>query len=56
MALRLTYTAILLLSAAPAAAKGAVQVSESSNITLFALGVAGVLLGRRLAKRGKDED
>lgn len=56
MAPRLTYAAILLLSAAPAAAQGAVQVSEASNITLFALGVAGVLLGRRLSMRRSDDD
>lgn len=56
MAPRLTYAAILLLSAAPAAAQGAAQVSEASNITLFALGVAGVLLGRRLSMRRKDDD
>ncbi len=56
MAARLTYAAILLLSAAPAAAQGAVQVSEASNITLFALGVAGVLLGRRLSMRRRDDD
>ncbi len=53
---RLTFAAIMLLSAAPAAAQVAVQVSEASNITLFALGVAGVLLGRRLSMRRKDDD
>lgn len=56
MASRLTYAAILLLTAAPAAAQGATQVSEGSNVTLFALGVAGVLLGRRLSMRRKDDD
>lgn len=53
---RLTIAAALLASAAPAAAKAATQVPEASNLMLLALGVAGVLIGRRLSMRGKDQD
>jgi len=46
----------MLISAAPAAAQGIAQVPEASSLTLFGLGVAGVLIGRRLSMRGKDRD
>ncbi|RIV85712.1 PEP-CTERM sorting domain-containing protein [Aurantiacibacter zhengii] len=53
---RLTIAAALFASAAPAAAEGATQVPEASGLTLFAIGVAGVLIGRRLSMRSKDQD
>ena len=56
MDLRPPIAVILLCSAVPAAASGAAQVSEGSSLTLFALGAAGVLLGRRLSMRRKDKD
>jgi hypothetical protein len=56
MSPRLTLVVIMLFTASPAAAQSAAQVSEASNLTLFALGVAGVLLGRRLSMRRKDDN
>jgi hypothetical protein len=38
--------------AAPVAAADSAQVPEGSSVTLFALGLAGVMVGRRLS-RGK---
>jgi hypothetical protein len=46
----------LVLIAAPAsAATGSAQVPEGSSVTLFALGLAGLLLGRRFSMGKKDE-
>ena len=46
----------LALAASPAFANGeGAQVPEASAVTLFALGVLGVLVGRRGAMRGKDD-
>ncbi|MEO5706703.1 MAG: hypothetical protein ABIT10_12375 [Alteraurantiacibacter sp.] len=42
----------LVIFAAPVAAADSAQVPEGSSVTLFALGIAGVMLGRRLS-RGK---
>ena|GEM_PF-1972929 len=56
MAPRLAYFAIALLSSAPASASVIAQVPEASNLTLFGLGVAGVLLGRHLSMSRKDDD
>jgi hypothetical protein len=47
---------VLLLSAAPAHAEGAAQVSEPSQLALVALGVLGVIVGRNAAKRRKNDD
>lgn len=47
---------LLLLTSAPAMAADSAQVPEGSQLTLFALGVAGVLLGRRLSARRSDKD
>ena len=56
MRFRLTLAGAVLASAAPAAAQGVAQVPEASRLALFGLGVAGVLIGRRLSMRGKDRD
>lgn len=53
---RFTIAAIMLADASPAAAQEAAQVPEASSLTLFALGVAGVLIGRSLSVRGKGRD
>ena len=53
---RLTIAAAAFTSAAPAAANAATQVPEASGLTLLAIGVAGVLIGRRLSMRGTDKD
>jgi len=44
----------LLLAASPALAHGEAQVPEGSSFTLFALGILGVLVGRRGARRPRD--
>lgn len=56
MLMRLSITAALLLGASPAMAQSAAQIPEASGLTLFALGVAGVIIGRRLSMRKSDED
>ena len=40
-----------LVAASPALAGGATTVPDPSDITLFAIGLAGVIVGRRFAKR-----
>jgi len=47
----------LALVSSPALANGeGAQVPEASAMTLFALGVLGILVGRRGAMRSKDKD
>jgi hypothetical protein len=55
MILRLIFGFLTLLAAAPAAANQSTQVPEGSNLVLFALGTAGVLLGRRLSAGRKPD-
>ena len=45
--------AALLLIASPALARGSAAIPEPSNWALFALGVAGVLIGRLGARKRK---
>jgi len=47
--------ALVALLATPAWAGGGTAVPEGSNLTLFALGLAGVLIGRR-ASRSRKQD
>ncbi len=42
----------LVFTSLPAEASDGAQVPEASSLTLFALGAAGVILGRRIARRG----
>ena len=42
-----------ILAAAPAMAAGGVSIPEPSDLSLFALGVVGLLVGRHTAKRRK---
>ncbi len=52
----LIFAATMLLAAHPAAASGTAQVPEASSLSLFALGVLGVIVGRRLSIRRSDKD
>jgi hypothetical protein len=58
MPVRILLSLWLLLSAAPALADQGAQVPEGSQLTLFALGLLGVIVGRRASMRrpGKDPD
>ena len=47
MVARLLFALVALLSAAPAWAEDGTAVPEGSHLTLFALGLLGVIVGRR---------
>lgn len=49
----LTLTFVMVAS--PAQAADSAQVPEGSSVTLFAIGLAGVMLGRRLSRRKADK-
>ncbi len=52
----LVLSLALVLYAAPAsAADGSAQIPEGSSLTLFALGLAGVMIGRRFSTRKRDD-
>ncbi|QZH75530.1 MAG: hypothetical protein JY451_02640 [Erythrobacter sp.] len=53
---RLPIALMLLFAAAPAGATASAQVPEGSSLTLFALGVLGVIVGRRLSMRKSNKD
>ena len=55
---RIAIALILLLAPlSPAVAQASAQVPEASSTTLFALGVLGLIVGRRLsAKRSERDD
>lgn len=53
---RFLLPVLLLASAAPAAANGGTPVPEPSNLALFALGVIGVIVGRRGARGRRPRD
>ncbi len=47
---------LYLATTGPAFANGSVILPDPSGITLFSLGLAGLILGRRAASRRKDDD
>ena len=48
---------VYMLAAVPAAASGGATVPEPSDLALFALGLAGVIIGRQSVKRrNRNED
>jgi hypothetical protein len=60
MVARITLVLAALVSAAPAWAHDSTAVPEGSHLTLFALGLLGVIIGRRAStnsqRRKKDPD
>jgi hypothetical protein len=56
MFLRSAFSAAVLLVSSAALAGDGTQVPEGSQFTLFALGIACVMIGRRLAVRGPRQD
>ena len=44
---------VSILAAVPAMAAGGISIPEPSDLSLFALGVVGLLVGRHAAKRRK---
>ncbi len=48
--------AIAALASPAFAGESGVQLPEASNLMLFALGLLGVLIGRRAAMRGGDDE
>jgi hypothetical protein len=55
MTTRLLPPLILLISAAPALAAGTTPVPEAPAATLFALGLLGIIIGRRASMKKTDE-
>ena len=53
MIARFSCALLFLVYAAPAWADAGAQVPEGSQLTLFALGILGVVIGRRFATRRK---
>lgn len=49
------FALAFVMFAAPAQAADSAQVPEASSVTLFALGLAGVMLGRRLSRHKVDK-
>ena len=60
MVTRITLALAALVSSTPAWAQDGTAVPEGSHLTLFALGLIGVIVGRRLSmrvrKRSPDKD
>ena len=56
MVARFLLALLLLVTPAAALAAGAAAVPEGSQATLFALGLLGVIVGRRASMHKPDED
>lgn len=56
MALRIILALFVLTASSPAMAQQSAQVPEGSQLTLFALGLLGVIVGRRAAMRRQQDD
>jgi len=56
MVVRLSLALTALVSSAPAWAQDGTAVPEGSHLTLFALGLVGVIVGRRASMRVKKRD
>jgi hypothetical protein len=56
MVLRLLIALAAFVSSAPALAQDGTAVPEGSHLTLFALGLVGVIIGRRASMRVKKRE
>jgi hypothetical protein len=56
MVVRFSLALAALISSAPAWAQDSTAVPEGSHLTLFALGLIGVIIGRRASMRVKKRD
>lgn len=56
MLIRLAIALSVLVTPAAAFAKGGVPIPEGSQVTLFALGLLGVIVGRRASMRPPKDD
>lgn len=56
MVARFLLALAFIAAAAPASAVDAASVPEGSHLTLFALGVLGVIVGRRASSRRRPRD
>jgi hypothetical protein len=55
---RLAFVAVLCLGLAissPSLAQAVVEIPEPTDMSLLALAVAGLIVGRQVAKRGKND-
>ena len=52
----LLFVALAALASPAFASGGGIQLPEAPNIMLFALGVIGVIVGRKVAQRRSDSD
>ena len=55
-AINLAMATTALLAASPAWASGGMAIPEPTDLTLLALGLAGLIIGRRGAKRPPPQD
>jgi hypothetical protein len=54
MGARFSFVLTTLLASSPAFAEGSTPLPEGSNLALFAIGIAGVLIGRKASSRNRD--
>ncbi len=56
LAINLGFGGALLASASAAQAAGSIAIPEPSDLLLFGMGVAGLVIGRRVARKRPPQD